>query len=235
MPRTTRASMSGFISKTSRQTRINLGQSPDRPLRLRQKSSFKNEFVSPNPWWWMTHRRGIHRPKVGQDPLEARAVSKALVRGTLPERIVYQYLLNLHMVPEVDFDFQSSMQGGRLFLGGIVVDFLFPNWKMIIQVQGPTHDQFARSRKDEEQRQILENMGYRLYYMDMQLIYNEPRFEDYMRYIFNLGNRISGGEVFGGYTAPEEDDGESDMLESIMRRVDQLVTLFRLLNIMYSC
>jgi hypothetical protein len=63
------------------------------------------------------HRRGIRRPKVGEDELEARAVPHSLVRGTLPERIIYKYLVEMfHMIPGVDFDFQSCVASNHKVL-----------------------------------------------------------------------------------------------------------------------
>ena len=51
---------------------------------------------------------------------------KEQVNGTLPERILYLALIRvMHFSPNADFDFQSSQEGGRLELGGLVADFLF--------------------------------------------------------------------------------------------------------------
>lgn len=67
-------------------------------------------------------RRGVKRIRVGEDELEKRAVSEEAAGGvaTLPERIVYRELLRRR----VTFDFQSSLLGGRLRLGGMVADFI---------------------------------------------------------------------------------------------------------------
>src|SRR5512146_313230 len=115
---------SGYIKTGSRTTRIGMGQPAWRPIHVSNKSFIKRtgpKGIHLSPWWWMWHRRGFYRRKVGADQLEARAVSKELVHGTLPERIVYQWLVNANYVPGADFSFQSSMEGGRLELGGIVV------------------------------------------------------------------------------------------------------------------
>lgn len=167
--------------------RIRIPQPPDRPIRLIQRRPIRAEKYKPSYWWFVEHRRGIYRPRVGEDPLEARAVKETTVRGTLPERIVYKWLVSMmRFIPDVDFDFQSSLQGGRMELGGILADFLFPNIKIIIQVQGPTHKVFLRSMKDEEQRQLLAEMGYTVYEIGLDTIYNEDLFEDRMRRIFNI-------------------------------------------------
>jgi hypothetical protein len=124
---------------------------------------------------------------VGEDPLEARAVPKSMVRGTLPERILYRTLVHIfHFVENVDFDFQSSLQGGRMELGGIVADFLFPILKIVLQVQGSTHMEYMRMAKDQEQMGALLEMGYVTYELWENDIYNEYKLEDLLRGIFNL-------------------------------------------------
>ena len=118
------------------------------------------------------HRRGLnvddYRPP---DPREAWATpqSEMPMRGTLPERVVYKALTDRH----IEFDFQSSLVGGRLELGGLVADFVIPRPPTIIRVQGLFwHGDFDREtgnlingeldqgRRDDVQRSILEDMGY---------------------------------------------------------------------------
>jgi len=145
---------------------------------------------------------------VGEDPLEARAVpDKEPHKGTLPERILYLALIRIiHLVPDADFDFQSSQQGGRVELGGIVADFLFPNMRIIIRVQGPTHSGFLRTRKDEEQRGILEEMGFRVFDIDDDpTIYDVYMLEDWLRRKFGLASGRGGsGGAFGPHDEEEE-------------------------------
>lgn len=168
--------------------RIRVPQPSVRPIHLLARKMILSERIAPDPWWFVTHRRGIRRPLVGEDPLEARAVSREVFNGTLPERIVYRYLTSvLRLIPGVDFDAQSSLAGGRLELGGIVADFIFPILRFVIQVQGPTHTTFIRERKDDEQRMILADLGYReVYALTDTLIYNESEFDEAMRRIFNI-------------------------------------------------
>src|SRR3990167_2754607 len=123
--------------------RIVLPQPEKRPLDIHRRDLVRRGVVSPDARWFTLHRRGPRREDVGGDPREARAVSEEEVRGTLPERIFYLALIRvLHFMPDADFDFQSSLQGGRLEFGGIVADFLFPEQRIIVNVQGPTHDRF---------------------------------------------------------------------------------------------
>ena len=51
----------------------------------------------------------------------------AELAGTEPELAVYIELVRRGFTEGVDFDFQSSLFGGRLFRGGLVVDFIFSN------------------------------------------------------------------------------------------------------------
>jgi len=172
---------------------IKIPQPPESVLDIGAKDLIKTEYVNSREWWFTKHRRGVYRPKVGEDPLERRAIPKSVLRGTLPERIVFKFLVDkLRMVEGVDFTFQSSQSGGRIELGGIVVDFLFPEMKLIIQVQGPTHDTFLRAKKDIEQVDILTEMGYRVFEITDDMIYNEYRFDGWMRSTFNLGG-VGGG------------------------------------------
>lgn len=224
MPRATRRNIrSGYIKTGSRTTRIKMFQNPDRPFRIRRRLIAKTTLQK-NPWWWITHRRGILRRRVGVDPLEMRAVPKTEVKGTLPERIVLKWLIRAHFINGIDFDFQSSVDGGRLELGGLVVDFLFPLMKMVIQVDGPTHTSLRRERKDEEQRSTLEMMGYRVYNLEMNLIYNEPRFEAEMRKIFNFGFPLWDGGVFGNYEAPE--DSELHLVNDLILQAERVFRMF---------
>jgi len=136
---------------------------------------------------------------VGEDPLEARAVPHGLVRGTLPERILYKALVDLlHFVPGFDFDHQTSLQGGRMELGGIVADFLFQYLKIAIQVQGPTHTEYFRTVKDAEQQGALNELGYTVYYIWEDDIYDEMKLENWLRRVFNWAEGSGNGQQISG-------------------------------------
>jgi very-short-patch-repair endonuclease len=168
---------------------IKVPQPPDRPVRLHKRDLLRKDLYDPKPWWQIVHRRGLRRTPVGMDPREARAVPHEQVAGTLPERIVYAWLSE-HRIP---FDFQSSLQGGRLEFGGIVADFILPDHRYVLNPAGPTHDTFLRQRKDEEQSMVLAEFGYRVFFIDDDVCYNESRFEETMRAILNLGPTWGGG------------------------------------------
>ncbi len=155
-----------------------------RPVRFQTRSLIDKDFLRPNDWKFILHRRGLAaRPWVGLDPLEERAAQG--MRGTLPERIIYKYLTDkMHFVPNVDFDFQSSLQGGRLDTGGIVADFLFRYLMVVLNPLGPTHGEYWRHRKDEEQIMALEELGYQVYMIEEGDVYDEQKLEWWMRRIF---------------------------------------------------
>lgn len=172
--------------------RIKLPKIIKRPLRFQARTLIRHKLLRKDPYWFTLHVRGPRRPKYGIDPLEMRAVSKNLIRGTLPERIFWQFLVaDLHLVPWFDFIFQSSLQGGRIQLGGIVADFLFPNYHFVVQVDGPTHSQVIRVHKDGEQDMALEEMGYQVYHILEQTIFDEYAFNVWMEKLFGWAH--SGG------------------------------------------
>ena len=57
--------------------------------------------------------------------------------GSLPEYLTFITLQEFGKVPDVDFFFQSSFQGGRLERGGLVIDFIFADPPdLAINIQG---------------------------------------------------------------------------------------------------
>lgn len=107
------------------------------------------------------------------DPREQYAVPKTQVTGTLPERIFYKALNDLHLQDGVDFDFQSSLAGGRIILGGLVVDFLFRRPPLAVRIQGKywhgefdrengnlMHGDIVQGRRDDEQGMELNENGF---------------------------------------------------------------------------
>ena len=210
--------------KKSKRTRIRIPQPPDRAYSLRQRDLLQREKLRIPDDRYTLHKRGIRRPMVGADPLEARAISKGQLRGTLPERIVYRYLTEkMRMVDGADFDFQSSLSGGRLEMGGLVVDFRFEPLKLIINVQGPTHKEYLRGKKDDEQRSILEDMGYKVYDLWESDIYDEYKLEDIMRRIFLRGIGGGGYELSESESIPNEDMVNMlDMAEQIYQMTGAL-------------
>lgn len=184
-----------------RDRRIKMPQVPKRPVRFQVRSVLDMNFLSPKPPL-ILHRRGIiGRPWMGTAPLEMRAIPHEQMPGTLPERIIYKYLTQtMHFSEGADFDFQSSLQGGRIDTGGIVADFLFYSLRIVINPLGPTHDEFLRMKKDQEQIDCLTAMGYQVYMIPEEDVYNEQTFIMIMKRIFGwlhsgAGEQVQSGDV----------------------------------------
>lgn len=190
--------------------RITMPGVPKRPIRFQIRSILRHELIRGGmPWWMVVHRRGLHRDTVGDNPLEARAVPHSMVAGYLDERILYAALVNLcHFVPNVDFLYQSSVDGGRIEMGGLVSDFLFPTLRVVINPLGPQHYQFRNMAKDEEQVALLAEMGYTCYLIDQSVIYDELQLEEFLRRVF--GGMPSGGGSPGAFPSLIESSDEQD-------------------------
>lgn len=164
------------------QERIRIPQPPDRPIRLIEHDAIKRENVyPPDPAWYTEHKRGPVRRIVGEDYQESRAIPKHLLRGTLPERIEYAELIKRHYQPGLDFTFQSSLDGGRFELGGMVVDFLFEYLMIALRIQGYTHRKAIQQKKDEEQAGILASMGFTVLDLDVKTIRDPYKLEQWHR------------------------------------------------------
>lgn len=134
---------------------------------------------------WPISRRGPRRPVIPWDPLEARAVPLKRVYGTLPERILYR-ALERRGIP---FDFQSSVFGGRIFLGGMVADFVLLDRAVVIRVQGRFwHSRPATAEKDEVQKNVLEMLNYDVLDIDEFTIYDAQELDLWIRRYLEEGH-----------------------------------------------
>jgi len=88
----------------------------------------------------------------------------AIYGGTRPEYIVYDYLERVKkMVPFADFVYQSSRLGGRERLGGAVVDFEIPSYRLYFRVQGERfHLSPDAIAHDILQKALLTRYGWRV-------------------------------------------------------------------------
>lgn len=210
--------------RAGRKKRIRIPQPTYKALRVAQRKTV--DVGRDDPPWFVMHRRGMRRLKIGENPLELRAVSRNKIRGTLPERIVYKRLIQLGFKDKIDFTFQTSMQGGRMELGGIVADFVFPYMRMVLQVQGPTHSSFLRMRKDQEQTLILSEMGFDVVEWTDVLIYDTYSFENAVRRVFGLLANWGSGGVYSEYSL---DNWMYDVLkrsEAVLQQVSLFVGRF---------
>lgn len=171
------------------QERIVLPQPQYRPLRMERRDVVNRGLLKQRPDWYTLHRRGFPSTmvKIPGDPDEARAVPEHVIPGTLPERIVYLELVKRGFVEGIDFTFQSSKEGGRNELGGLVVDFVLEFHRIALQVQGPTHDTFIRRRKDDEQESILASMGFTMLELSTVIIDNPHLLEAWFRQYIDPG------------------------------------------------
>jgi very-short-patch-repair endonuclease len=171
------------------QQKIELPQPVYRPIRMERRDVVLRGLLKQSPDWWSLHRRGPGgMSKVSdEDPDEARAISKGVIKGTLPERIVYLELIKRNYIEGLDFTFQSSKEGGRQELGGIVVDFLFEFYRIALEVQGPTHDTHIQKAKDNEKESILASMGFTMLRLSTKVIDNPLLLEAWFRQYLDPG------------------------------------------------
>jgi hypothetical protein len=88
--------------------------------------------------------------------LEKRAVPESARLGTLnaslEERIIYKELQRRR----VRFSFQTRFLGGRAQLGGLVADFILPEYNAVINPLGTIwHGHLAGQVRDQQQRDLL--------------------------------------------------------------------------------
>jgi len=98
--------------------------------------------------------------------------------GTRPEFLVYRALEGLGYKAGLDFDYQSSQQGGRSERGGSILDFYIPSLNLGINVQS-VYWHYGRPEqvmRDEFQRESLEAQGIRVVYLDENDILRNARF-----------------------------------------------------------
>jgi len=115
-----------------------------------------------------------------ENPQELRAAQN--INGTLPERIFYKALVSRKFVPGGDFDFQSSLLGGRVFLGGMVADFIFFTRNLVVRVQGwRWHQSLEATRRDDNQRDVMERMGYTILDISDTICLEELLLENWLR------------------------------------------------------
>lgn len=195
------------------------------PFYIKGKDVIDWEGLRNDPEWYTLHKRSPQQKLTGYNPLEERATQS--VKGSLPERIVYKYLTDgLHFVPDIDFDFQAAEEGGRMDLGGFVVDFVLKNLKLAIAVQGATHSEYLQGRKDQQQFDVMAEFGYYTEQIWQETIYDEYLFEDKMRKIFNLASAT--GSAYGNTNVTHSISSELDpdivMYDSWIQNILQIKT-----------
>jgi very-short-patch-repair endonuclease len=173
------------------QQKIAVPQPVYRPIRMERRDVVIRGLLKETSDWFTLHRRnfpGIFVKVDDSDPDERRAVSKQVIKGTLPERIVYLELIRRKYIEGLDFTFQSSTEGGRNELGGIVVDFLFEFLRIALEIQGPTHDTHIQKAKDNEKESTLASMGFTMLRLDTDVIDNPNLLEAWFRQYLDPGS-----------------------------------------------
>jgi hypothetical protein len=73
------------------------------------------------------------------------------------------------------------MDGGRMELGGMVADFVFEDWRLVVRIQSYTHRKLLQKKRDEEQAGILESFGFQVLDLWDHVIRDEWKLEDWFR------------------------------------------------------
>jgi len=158
-----------------------LPQPAYRPLSMRTRKFAKPpKLIGRDPF--ILHRRSA-RDTYGPEVQERRAVSSDSVFGSLGERIFYKALTQWNLRDGADFSFQSGILGGRLETGGMVADFIFHSRMLVVRVQSVRWHYFSASeiQRDDDQKQVLESMGYVVLDLWENIIFNEMELEDWIR------------------------------------------------------
>ncbi len=88
-----------------------------------------------------------------EDLLAAYAAWRGRTNGSLPEYIVWKWLVNIKkQIEGTDFIFQYAILGGRTQFGGAIADFYFPGRMEIWNVQGL---RFHRTNPDDRARDMI--------------------------------------------------------------------------------
>jgi hypothetical protein len=101
-------------------------------------------------------------PEEDEQVLARFASWKATYNGSLPEFIVWEWLVNKKKQrPGIDFIYQHPIFGGRTAFGGFVLDYFFPLQKMGWRVQGLRwHDTNPDDRaRDQLAKMLLTSRG----------------------------------------------------------------------------
>lgn len=157
---------------------------------------------------------------------ERRAVQR--IKGSLPERIFFKALIDWGFIPDQDFTFQANYLGGRQELGGLVADFLFPIPKIIVQIQSVWHTlTLAHLRRDEDQKALLENMGFVVLEIWEGTVTNPTALNDWiMNNLILQWGTSSLGLYPSGASTSQDNKKLHTLLESIEAKVDAILWIF---------
>src|SRR3990167_11221196 len=101
-------------------------------------------------------------PEQDEDFLARYEVWRSFTAGSLPEYIVWEFLIfRKKQVPGLDFVYQSPLLGGRTEFGGFILDFYFPLRSAGWRVQGKFYHFLTPGdrARDTISRAIFEGRG----------------------------------------------------------------------------
>ena len=105
-------------------------------------------------------------------------------------------------------------------IGGIVADFLFPQRKIVIQVQGPFHNAVLREAKDEEQDADLSEMGFAVLYITTEECLSPVKLEAWFRkYMDPQAVRGTNSRLF--WSPDGLDESDEALLDSAWRVINR--------------
>lgn len=183
------------------QWRIKVPAPPYRPIRMMRRDVIKRGMLKWRPEWYTLHRRMFPGTRTTSkiNPLELRAIPENIVKGFLEERIIYLELVKRGFVPGIDFTFQTSLEGGRIEMGGLVADFVLEDQRLILNPIGPTHYTTIGKAKDREQAAILASMGFTVIFIPLRIVHDADLLEEWFRRFIDPGG-VSILDPFDTYT-----------------------------------
>jgi len=96
--------------------------------------------------------------------------------GSKPEWAIWWALTQIGLKPEKDFIYQSPQAGGRLQLGGAVLDFYLPDRQLAINVQSTYYHyaQTASKIHDQLTRAMMIGWGIEVIFIDEENALADP-------------------------------------------------------------
>ena len=117
--------------------------------------------------------------------------------GSIPEYIAYTTFQQLGLRPGEDFSYQSPLLGGRMDKGGLVLDFIFPDRLLAINIQGVYfHYEFKgleTKARDTMARSAIAGEGMTLVFIDDDDLMRDPRYYCQEALNYRDHSRLGGG------------------------------------------
>lgn len=174
-------SISTRVRGPSKNQRTKIDYSYGPPRLWKSPNLLKGKYRRPF-YWIHLQRSSIKQVSIGLKPGEERAVPLDVIRGSLPERILYKALMDeFRMIPGIDFDLHSA---AHVAIGLSIPGIVFPHLKIVIIINGTGTDTYSHLRKDAEVRMAVEGQGYEVYEIPMEIIDDGERLDNFLKNIF---------------------------------------------------